>query len=286
MPAASGTAHAGTITWAEAPGTAPTWIFPVVPSTAGTVSSTNQFEFEMWRPLYWFTNGVQPIETPSMSMADEPVYSNGDKTITIRLKTNYRWSDGQPVTSKDALFFLDEVRAAVKESGANWSQYTPHIGIPDQIVSATTPSSTTLVINLNKPVNPLWMTDNAAAADPANAGPRLGQGLGQRPDPGLHQPGQREEDLRLPRTRRPNRRAPMPTNPLWQVVDGPYKLTVFNNTTGAFTMVPNPTYGGPHLGQGPDAAGGPVHLRHRGVQRGAVAQHRHRVHAADRRAHS
>jgi peptide/nickel transport system substrate-binding protein len=36
------------------------------------------------------------------------------------------------------------------------------------------------------------------------------------------------------------------TNPLWQVVDGPYKLSAYNTTTGAFTMVPNPTYGGPH----------------------------------------
>jgi peptide/nickel transport system substrate-binding protein len=89
VPAASGTAHAGTITWAESPGTAPTWIFPVVPAADGTVYATNDFEYEMWRPLYWFTNGVQPIETPSMSMADKPVYSNGDKTITIRMKTNY-----------------------------------------------------------------------------------------------------------------------------------------------------------------------------------------------------
>src|SRR5262245_64842258 len=68
VPAASGTPHAGTITWAESPGTAPTWIFPVVPSAAGTVYSTNDFEYEMWRPLYWFTNGVQAIETPSVSM--------------------------------------------------------------------------------------------------------------------------------------------------------------------------------------------------------------------------
>ncbi|HYA50672.1 MAG TPA: ABC transporter substrate-binding protein, partial [Streptosporangiaceae bacterium] len=29
------------------------------------------------------------------------------------------------------------------------------------------------------------------------------------------------------------------------------KLTVFNNTTGAFTMVPNPTYGGPHSAKVP-----------------------------------
>src|SRR5207247_7550636 len=37
------------------------------------------------------------------------------------------------------------------------------------------------------------------------------------------------------------------TNPLWQVVNGPYKLSQYNTTTGAFTMVPNNTYGGPHV---------------------------------------
>ncbi|MGH3185382.1 MAG: ABC transporter substrate-binding protein, partial [Streptosporangiaceae bacterium] len=36
------------------------------------------------------------------------------------------------------------------------------------------------------------------------------------------------------------------TNPLWQVVNGPYKLTSFDSTSGALTMAPNPTYGGPH----------------------------------------
>jgi peptide/nickel transport system substrate-binding protein len=36
------------------------------------------------------------------------------------------------------------------------------------------------------------------------------------------------------------------TNPLWQTVDGPYKLTSYTPANGAFTMVPNTTYGGPH----------------------------------------
>ena len=36
------------------------------------------------------------------------------------------------------------------------------------------------------------------------------------------------------------------TNPLWQTVYGPYKLSAFNDTTGAFTMVPNTSYSGPH----------------------------------------
>jgi peptide/nickel transport system substrate-binding protein len=37
------------------------------------------------------------------------------------------------------------------------------------------------------------------------------------------------------------------TNPLWQVVDGPYRLSQYNTTTGGFTMVPNKNYGGAHV---------------------------------------
>ncbi len=29
-------------------------------------------------------------------------------------------------------------------------------------------------------------------------------------------------------------------------MDGPYRLTAFNNTTGGYTLAPNPSYGGPH----------------------------------------
>ncbi len=34
-------------------------------------------------------------------------------------------------------------------------------------------------------------------------------------------------------------------------MNGPYKLTSFNNTTGAYTMAPNPAYGGPHSAKVP-----------------------------------
>ena len=38
------------------------------------------------------------------------------------------------------------------------------------------------------------------------------------------------------------------TNPLWQVVDGPYKLSAYNTDHAAGSrMVPNTTYGGPHV---------------------------------------
>ena len=245
VPPASGTAHAGTITWAESPGTAPTWIFPIVPSANATTSTIDDFGWEMWRPLYWYTNGVNPTEAPSMSLANQPTYTNGDKTVTVTVKPNYKWSDGQPLSSKDLLFFIDELHAAVRESGANWAQYTPQVGLPDQVVSASTPNPTTLVINLNKPVNPTWFTENElqlinpmpahAWAKDSASGPMLD----------FTNPANAKKiyDFLASQSGSTSTYA---TSPLWQVVDGPYKLSSFNNTTGAYTMVPNPDYGGPH----------------------------------------
>ncbi len=53
------------------------------------------------------------------------------------------------------------------------------------------------------------------------------------------------------------------TNPLWQVVDGPYKLSSYTPANGAFTMVPNATYGGPHVTPMSSFQGVPVHLERR-----------------------
>jgi peptide/nickel transport system substrate-binding protein len=245
VPPATGTAHAGTITWAESPGTAPTWILPIIPSANGTTGTINNFVWEMYRPLYWYTNGVNPTETPSMSLANQATYASGDKTVTVTLKPNYKWSDGQPLTSKDVLFSIDEIRAAVRESGANWNDYTPQVGLPDQVVSATTPNPTTIVINLNKPVNPTWFTENelqllylmpshAWAKDSAN-GPILD----------FTNPANAKKIYDF-LAKEAGSTGTYATNPLWRVVDGPYKLSSFNNTTGAYTMVPNPAYGGPH----------------------------------------
>ncbi len=250
VPPASGTPHAGTITWAESPGAAPTWIFPVTPGANLLTYTTSSFQYEMWRPLYWYGDGVKPVLVPSMSLASLPTYSDGNKTVTVRLKSNYRWSDGQPLTAKDALFYIDEVRAAVKESGSNWGYYTPHIGIPDQVVSASAPNATTLVIHLNKAVNPQWFTADelyyvqpipvhAWAKDSPN-GPNLD----------FTNPANAKKIYDF-LAKESGSTGSYATNPLWQVVDGPYRLTAFNNTTGGYTWAPNSRYGGPHSAKMP-----------------------------------
>src|SRR5215475_2757172 len=244
VPAQTGTPHSGTITVAEPPGATPTWIFPVTPGANGSVYTAYSFQYQMWRPLYWFPQGAKIQEDKAMSLANDPVWSNGNKTVTVKLK-NWKWSDGQPITSKDAEFFVDMTRAAVKVSAANYSQYVPKVGIPDQITSMSTPDDHTLVINLNKSVNPTWFFENNLAGIqplPVHAWAKASAN-GPTLDPNNAKDASKIYHFLYAQSKSV---ATYSSNPLWQVVSGPYKLTSFNNTTGAFTMVPNAKYSGPH----------------------------------------
>ncbi len=244
VPPATGTPHAGTFKVAFGPGTTPTWIFPVTPGANSSVYTAFQFQYEMWRPLYFFVNGVQPVETPGMSLANKPVWSNGSKTVTVKMKS-WKWSDGQPITSKDAEFWIDEAAAAVKESPANWGNYTPKLGIPDAIASMSTPDSSTLVINLKAPVNPTWFVEDSLVLIQPLPSHAWAKASANGPTLDFTNPANAKKiyDFLAAQSKSTKTYA---SNPLWQVVDGPYKLTSYNTTTGAFTMDPNASYSGPH----------------------------------------
>ena len=242
---ATGPQHAGTITWAEAPDSAPNWILPIYTSAADSVTDTDEFEWMMWRPLYWLSNGVEPTETPAQSLAYDPVWSDGDKTVTIRMRPGYKWSDGTPVTAQDVVFAVDEIKAAVAETAANYGAYTPGSGVPDQIVSMTTPDASTLIMHLNASVNPSWFLDDQLGSFspmPAQAwakasanGPLLNYAIPANATKIWNYLSAQSGKLNT-----------YTTNPLWKTVDGPYTLTAFNASTGAFTMSPNASYSGPH----------------------------------------
>jgi peptide/nickel transport system substrate-binding protein len=236
---------AATITFAEPTGGQPTWIFPITTAAASSYYNVSIFELLMWRPLYWTINGVTAEAYPPMSLASAPVYSDGDKTVTVTLK-NWKWSDGQPVTATDLLFGIDLIKAGVKETPTNWAGYVPG-HFPDNLVSTSQPNEQTLVMNLSAPVNPGFFTNDylgslvplparAWAKTSAN-GPIL---TTWNTDPAVAARifdfvTAQAKDLRT-----------YATNPLWQTVDGPYKISTFNASTGAYTLVPNTSYGGPH----------------------------------------
>ena len=249
--AASGAkVKAGTITWALQPGTAPNWIFPVVPSANNSVFNNFTFIWEMWRPLIWSVNGTVPETEPNMSIMNTPQYTNGNKTVTVSLKTNYKWSDGKPITANDLLFYIDLVKAAVKVSPANWAGYVPG-HFPDNLVSTSEPNSTTLVLNLKAGVNPNWFTEDLFGS----GGPLIPlpsflwaktSATGSVVPPSGWTPAAMTSIFKYLEAQG-KELSTYATNPLWQVVDGPYKISAYNTTTGAFTLVPNTTYGGPHV---------------------------------------
>ncbi len=247
--AAGAKVKAGTITWAMAPGAVPNWIFPVIPTANNSVYNGPTFINEMWRPLYWTVNGVVPEVVQNMSPANEPVYSNGNKTLTITMKSNFKWSDGKPVTANDLLFAIDLIKAGVKVSPANWAGYTPKF-FPDNLTSVSEPSSNTLVLNLSAAVNPSWFTEDILGSvypmPSADWAKTSASGSVVAPSATGWSPAQATSIFNF-LTSQAKSVSTYTTNPLWQVVDGPYKLTQFNVTTGAFTMVPNKTYGGPHV---------------------------------------
>lgn len=244
IPAASGTPHAGTIKIGMLNGWTP-WILPTaVPAADYSIYTTSEFDYLMWRPLYWFPQGTKQVEDKKLSMASDPVWSNGGKTATVKLKSNYKWSDGQPVTSKDVAFAYAVMAAAGKESPADLPDYTPGVGAPDQVSKVTTPDSSTVVFNLKKPINPTFFLDwdlQMLQPMPAHAWAKTSAN-GKTVDFTDPSNAKKIFDFLTAQSKDLKTYA---SNPLWQVVDGPYKLTSFDTTSNDWSMVPNKTYGGP-----------------------------------------
>jgi peptide/nickel transport system substrate-binding protein len=248
----AGTGHpinGGTVSIAEQPGAGPNWIFPITPAANASVFTINQFQAYMWRPLWWAPVGATPEIDYTQSIAQKPVFSNDNKTVTIKLNSNWKWSDGQPVTSKDVLFYIDEVEAAVKLNPANFSNYTPGL-YPDFFSSVTAPDAHTVVLNIKKTYNQdfLFLDELAltvplpwhAWAKTSASGPIVSNFGNLKTDEAIYNfLASQAKSL-----------GTYTTNPLWQVVDGPFKLkqcgqACFDPATGGNKMVPNPNYSGP-----------------------------------------
>jgi peptide/nickel transport system substrate-binding protein len=244
---------AGTITYAMQPGAVPNWILPMPTSAANSVYNVFNFEWQMWPPMYYAPDGSTPTVDPALSPANAPQWSNGDKTMTITLKP-WKWSDGTTLSSKDLLFTFDVIAAAVKASPANWAPYVPGF-FPSTITSMSAPNATTLVVNMNKAVNPTWMEEDILGSVPIM--PALwAKDSASGPALDYTQPANALKIFNY-LTSQAKSVSTYATNPLWQTVDGPYKLSAFNDTTGAFTMVPNTGYSGPHATPESDYQGVP-----------------------------
>jgi peptide/nickel transport system substrate-binding protein len=237
-------ANGGVVTFAEQPGTAPTTIFPMVNGANSGNNNITYLQPLMWLPLYWFGSNTRTSFTVNyrLSIGEPPRYSNGNKTITMTLK-KYFWSTGSRVTARDLVFWMN----LVLNEKTNVFFYFPG-GWMDHVVSYSAPSPTTFVLQLSQAYNPTYLLetvlstltpfpqqawDKTSSTSPVGNDDETAAGAKQVYN-FLHGQSQLLSTW--------------DTNPLWQVVDGPWHLkpnTGFE-TTGQVTLVPNGKYSGPN----------------------------------------
>jgi peptide/nickel transport system substrate-binding protein len=239
-----GAATPTTATFAEQPQALPNYIFPFMSLAYFSVYNSEQFQYLMYRPLYWFGNGSTPNLDPALSLAQDPVYSADTKTVTVDLKP-YAWSNGETLTAQNVMLWMNMLHA----EKANWAGYSSG-AIPDDLKSVTVDSPTQLTFTLSNPVNTYWFTYNELSqiTPMPNAWDITAKG-GAPNSGGCANGAYGTVDSQCKKvysflTKQSMSLSTYATSPIWGVVDGPWKLSSFN-ASGNVTFVPNPAYSGP-----------------------------------------
>jgi peptide/nickel transport system substrate-binding protein len=240
----------GTVTFGMAAGATPTYIFPITPGADLSVYTAGYFQSLMYRPLWWTPDGHSLSVDYAESIGQKPIFSNGNKTITINMNHNYKWSNGESVDANDIVFYDHLLLGAVTLSPANFGDYTPGL-YPSNVASITATSQYQVKITLTKAYNPSYtFLDQLAVITPLPLAWDVTK-FGNAADSGgcltdsAADKWKKCEAVYTYLNAQSLKLSTYATNPLWQVVDGPFKLSAFNASTDANTMVANKAYTGP-----------------------------------------
>ena len=233
----------GILTFAEQPGSPPTYIFPLYDGANSGNDNITYLQPLMWLPLYWFghSNSEQATINYGLSMADPPSFSKNGKTVTMKLK-HYVWSDGKAVTARDLVFWMNLMEREKNEEAA----YVPG-GWMDHVAGYSAKGADTFVLRLSVDYNPTYLLYNGLslltpipqhAWDKTSAKGKIGNyDVSVKGAESVYN-FLNKESLSL---------STWDTNPLWQVVDGPYRLKAKTGfqVTGQVIMVANKKFSGP-----------------------------------------
>ncbi len=271
---ASTQASGGVVKFAEAVGTAPNYISPLESQEFNSIADGGQLSGQLWSPLYWFGEDGQSKVDEALSPALPPVWSDNNTVVKITLKHWY-WSNGQPLTARDLMFWMNLASAASDPNapvigsssspGPTWAGYTPG-EYPLNVVSYSQTGTYTVTMKLNASYNPTWYQfnqlteivpmpqaawDRLSSTGPVGNYDESAEARVPLPntspvqyvpaDPGTANSGALgvAEFINL----QSQQLGTYATNPLWKVVDGPFKLTQFT-TDGYAKLVPNRDYSG------------------------------------------
>jgi peptide/nickel transport system substrate-binding protein len=232
-----------TITYAMQPGGQASYIFPFITGNteeADNVYNIDDFQYLLYRPLYWFGERTTPYLNPTLSLAKPPTYSGN--VVKIQLKSNYKWSNGEPVDARDVVFFMNMMFAEANSKTGNEWVGTTQDGLPGDVshVRAASPYVVTMRITTPK-FSQAWFTNNElsqitpmpmawdrTAAGPSNCATSIASCGAVY--------NYLNDQAKSPST--------YGTSPLWGVVDGPWKVKKLD-TQGDLTLTFNDRYSGP-----------------------------------------
>ncbi len=231
----------GTVTYALPPGQEPDMILPFFSFQYFGVE-VQDFMYLMYRPLYYFTGKAFQL-TEANSLAYPPTYNASDTVVTVKLKP-WSWSDGEKLSPADIAFYMGILQA----EKTNYWAYIPG-DFPTNVASATYDTAAdTVTFHLKGPVNPTWFTYNQISyVQPMPSAWDL-SGPGKKSDcsgatsaleatcPAVYKYLEHEA----------SNTSTYASNPLWQVVDGPFRLSSYSPGGLTVVLVPNKKYSGSH----------------------------------------
>ncbi|MGH3399634.1 MAG: ABC transporter substrate-binding protein [Streptosporangiaceae bacterium] len=228
----------GTATFALLPGTTPNYIFPMLTAAYYSVANIEEFQRLSYRSLYWIGNAQgQPVVDPAMSLAAPPTYSDHNSVVTIRLG-NYTWSNGSPVTTRDVAFWIN----MLKVNKGSFAAYIPG-EFPDNLKSYKIVNSKTIVLTLTGSFNPTWFTyDQLSQITPLPRAWDKTSATGKVGNYDQSASGAKAVFNFL--TAQSKNIATYSSDPLWKVVDGPWKIANYQSD-GYVKFQANPAYAGP-----------------------------------------
>lgn len=148
----------------------PTEVSQTTPESKKVLTIIFTQEFDTLNPLYtnmWFSivtqqfwngwawqfdqeNEAYPYMVTEIPSVENGGISEDNKTITLKLRKDMKWSDGEPLTSKDFIFTYE---MAIDPNNAVASAY-PY----DQVLSMEAPDDYTVVMNFEAPFAPWQAT--------------------------------------------------------------------------------------------------------------------------------
>lgn len=263
---------AGTAYFALAPGVTPNWIFPYASINYFSSANLTQFQYLMYRPLYWFgaPTSTSPDVDYALSPAKAPSWSKDGKTVTITLK-GWKFYDGQAVDAQSVIFWLNMLMAEGRfadPADDEWAGSTAG-EFPYNVTSYSAPGGrhgNIVTITFDRRYSTVWLLYNelsqispmAEAWDVASLTGAPGSGgcgavaTGDMTGAATKQACtavwtfDTDDNATASHLQMAGDLATYATNKLWlEGVDGPWTLSAFNDSTHQSTFVPNPRYSGP-----------------------------------------